>query len=313
MSVLLLESIHPDAQALLASSFETLLGNPGLEQPAFVDLEQVEGLVTRGRGDVSARMIAQCPRLRVIARCGAGLDNIDTASASLKGIPIIYAPGKTARGLAEHTLMLMLCMARSAERLFSEVRRGNWAMRASYQGLELRGKTLGIVGMGATGRQVASLGDAFGMHVLYWNRSTIDTPFSSSPLDELVRTADVVSLHIALTPDTARLIDRNRLQSMKPGAFLVNTARGGLVDEDGVLECLDDGTLAGYAADLLTDDPPPPDHPLLHHPRALVTPHSAVLTDLTYRDICMSTVRNVIAVLHGDQPQRSSVLPPQAP
>ena len=307
MSILLLESIHPDARALLEVSYTVNDGTPELPQPSHIDLTQVEGIVTRGRGRINRHFLSQCPNLRVVARCGAGLDNIDTITAQESGISVIYAPGMTTHAVAEHALMFMLACARSLRKLARDVESGHWSVRAGYQGAELRGKTVGILGMGAIGQRVAALADAFGMQTIYWNRSPIPIPYNNVSRSDVFALSDFVSLHTALTPDTHGSIGQTELALMKPSAYLINTARGALVDEQALLEALNEGNLAGYAADLLTEDPPPKDHPLLHHPQTLITPHTAVLTDRTYRDICYSTARNVVALLQGDAPEPRSV------
>ena len=303
MSILLLESIQPDARALL-ESYDLVQHASDLDAVA---LHNVEAVVTRGRGRVTATLIRQCPSLRVIARCGAGLDNIDLKAASAYNIPVIHAPDKTAFAVAEHTLMAILALARQLEVLTQAVRTGQWSIRSTYTGLELRGKTLGILGMGSIGRRVASLADAFGMQVIYWNRSQSDVPYTNTTIEGVLSQSDVVSLHVALTAETQNLVEADKLDLMKPTAFLVNMARGGLVNETVLLKALDEERLAGYAADLLAEDPPPVDHPLLSHPKALITPHSAVLTDVTYRDICMYTAQNVLAVLQNSAPEPASI------
>lgn len=307
MSILLLETIHADAQVLLNQSGAVQYGGPDSPLPDRITLDTVEAIITRGRGHITDALMARCPRLKVIARCGAGLDNLDLQAAAERNIPVVYAPGKTSSAVAEHTMMLMLSLARRLSYLAHEVRMGNWAVRSTYEGLELRGKTVGLVGLGSIGLSVASLARAFGMDVIYSSRSDkhVDYPYVS--LDEVLGKADFISLHTALTPETRHLLDAAKLSLIRPQAFLINTARGGLVDESALLKQLDEGQLAGYATDLLEADPPPSDHPLLNHPRTLITPHSAVLTDRTYKDICMSTVQNVLAILQGEIPEERSI------
>ena len=303
MSILLLETIHQDAQALLQTHSHII--PPGeLQEP---DREAVEAIITRGRGRITASLLNSLPNVKVIARCGAGLDNLDLKAAHDLGIPVVYAPGKTSYAVAEHTILLILSMARRLCYLSEQVKKGNWDVRVGYTGLELRGKTLGIIGMGATGQKVALLGQAFGMKIVYWNRSPLDIEYTSLSIDELLSTSDVVTLHTALTDDTRHLLGPLQLSMMPKHSLLVNTARGGLVDEDALLEALQANKLAGYATDLLTKDPPPPNHPLLNHPLTLITPHSAVLTDATYREICVFTARNVLHMLNGLTPDVGSV------
>ncbi|NJN82305.1 MAG: hypothetical protein HC802_08540 [Caldilineaceae bacterium] len=174
-------------------------------------------------------------------------------------------------------------------------------------GNDVLGLTLGIVGMGAIGRRVAELATAFGMRVAYWNRSPLTLPYQALALDDLLQQADVVTLHVALTEETHRLIGAQQLARMKPGALLVNTARGAVVDEVALRVALQSGRLAGFAADVLEAEPPLPNDPLLADPRALITPHVAALTAATYRAMCLRTARNVLAVLAGQEPEAAAL------
>lgn len=309
MTILSLESLHPDAEALLDEEATVIRAAADTSVAAGVDLSGVTGIITRGRGRVDPSMMSQCSALRAVARCGAGLDNIDLKEAKRRGLSVIYAPGKTAPAVAEHTLMLMLAAARRLPKLHDAVKAGKWHIRNEYQGGELRGKTLGIIGMGAIGQKVAKLADAFGMQIIYWNRSTIDSPYSALTLEDLYKTSDFVSLHVPLTASTSRLIGVSEFAKMKRSSILINTARGGLVDEKALLEALNTDRISMYATDLLATDPPEPQDPLLSHPRTLITPHTAVLTDVTYRDLCVSTAKNLIAFLKNEKPSPNAIYP----
>lgn len=307
MTILSLESLHPDAEALLDGAGEIIQANTDTSIPTSTDLSNVQGIITRGRGKVNVALMDACPSLEAIARCGAGLDNIDLKTAKARSLSVIYAPGKTAPAVAEHTLLFMLASARQLPMLGNAVKSGQWHIRNGFQGGELRGKTLGIIGMGAIGKRVAHLATAFGMKVTYWSRSMIDFPYTPLALEQLLNQSDFISLHLPLTSETQQFIGAAELAAMKPGAFLINTARGGLVDEHAVLEALDADTLSMYATDLLASDPPDAQDPLLLHPRTLVTPHTAVLTDVTYRDLCVSTAKNLIAFLNGKTPEAHAI------
>ncbi|MBX2820171.1 MAG: hypothetical protein KTR29_10840 [Rhodothermaceae bacterium] len=307
MSILLLESVHPDAKALLEAHFDVQMGEPAGPLPSNIKLDAIEAIITRGRGRITASLIQKCPNLKAIARCGAGLDNIDVDAAAAADIPVVFAPGKTASAVAEHTLLLMLAMARRLPYLTHEVCMGNWDVRASYEGMELRGKTLGLVGLGAIGKAVASLAHAFGMRIVYWSRSAKDVPYARLEFNEVLTQSDFISLHTALNSHTRHLIGPVQLDLIRPTAFLINTARGGLVDEETLLKRLDARQIAGYATDLLEKDPPDNDHPFFNHPRTMITPHTAVLTDRTYRDICVSVAQNVSALLHGQPPEHEAI------
>jgi phosphoglycerate dehydrogenase-like enzyme len=306
--ILLLESLHPEAEALLESVGPVLRAADPNEPPA--ELSGVRAILTRGRGRIPEALLARCPALVVIARAGAGLDNLDTAAAARRGIAVIHAPGANTGTVAEHTLALMLDLARGITRSARAVATGRWEERARYRGDELGGLTLGIVGFGNIGRRVAELASAFRMHVLvaaHASRAEVRDSYPRLPLPELLASADVVTLHLPLTPATRNLIGAAELARMRRGTLLVNTARGALVDMSALRAALLRGTLGGFAADVLDVEPPAPDDPLLVAENVLLTPHVASLTEATYRTLCRYTAENVARVLRGEQPDPRSV------
>ncbi len=256
---------------------------------------------------VDEPLMAACPNLEAVARCGVGLDNVDVSAASARKVRVINAPGSNAATIAEHTLGLMLMLKRDLYTSIEQVKQENWNWRNQYAGDELNGKTLGILGMGNIGKRVARLAAAFGMEVVYWSRSEQDLPYRFLSMAEVLQQSDIISLHLPLDSGRGNLIGKEQLASMKPGALLVNTARGGLVDHAALLEALNKGTIAGFAADVLPDEPPVQSLGVVRHPRALVTPHSASLTATTYKKMCLYTINNVVALLTGGEPERESV------
>jgi phosphoglycerate dehydrogenase-like enzyme len=307
VTIVLLETIHEDAHALLEQYGQVRLGETPEALEEVLAVERVEAIVTRGRGQIQRPLFGRCPDLRVVARCGVGLDNIDVRAAAERSIPVIYAPGSTTTAVAEHTVMLMLVLARGAVMLANEVAAGNWFVRNSYIGFEVAGKTLGIVGLGEIGRRVAELGAALGMQVVYWSRRSRDSRWPYLHLADLLATSDVLSLHVALTSETHHLIDEAALARIKPGALLVNTTRGSVIDQDALAAALERNQLAGFAADVLEEEPPNHADALLRTGRVVVTPHVAALTDATYRAMCVRTARNVLAILRGDPVDERSI------
>jgi phosphoglycerate dehydrogenase-like enzyme len=267
----------------------------------------VKAILTRGRGKIPEALLARCPALAVIARAGAGLDNLDTVAAARRGIPVIFAPGANTNTVAEHTLALILDLARGITRDARAVAQGRWEERARYQGDELGGLVLGIVGFGSIGKRVAQLAEAFGMRVIVAAHGAPRSAHPNLPLPELLAGADIVSLHVPLTPATRNLLGPAQFACMKRGARLVNTARGALIDMPALRSALASGRLAGFAADVLDVEPPAGDEPLLGMPNVLLTPHVASLTAATYRALCLSTAANVSRVLRGEQPEARSV------
>jgi D-3-phosphoglycerate dehydrogenase len=307
MTILLLEPIQADAHALLVDFEHTVLANTPAELEHALDSELIHAILTRGRGRIDDALMARCPELRVVARCGVGLDNIDLSAAQRRGIAVIYAPGSTTSAVAEHTLMLMLAAARRLRQTAAAVHAGNWAVRDGYSSAELNGKTLGIIGMGAIGRRVAALAEAFGMQIVAWTRSGDTAGYPSLPLVDLLRAADLVSLHMALTPATRHMIGAEKLALMKPGALLINTARGALIDQAALAAALDRGTPGYFATDVLDPEPPDAGERLLASEHTLITPHIAAITDATYRAMCVRTASNVLKVLHAEAPEAESV------
>lgn len=307
--ILLLESAHADAEELL-DRYGEVVRAPDIASLDDAQKAAIRAIVTRGLGDVSAAAISQLPSLEVVARCGVGLDNVDTAAAATAGVTVVHAPGSTTSSVAEHAVMLMLALGRQLTRLDREVSSGNWAVRSGHQGLELRGKTLGIIGLGDIGSRLAELGRAFAMDVICATRRPQSAPVERVELDQLLTRADVIQVCIPLNDSTRGYISTQQFEMMKPGALLVNTARAAIVDHGALLAALDSangGTLGGYATDLWDPEPPLDDDPLLTHDRVIITPHVAALTDMTYREMCMRPVESVLSILRGDGPTPNTV------
>jgi D-3-phosphoglycerate dehydrogenase / 2-oxoglutarate reductase len=248
-----------------------------------------------------------CPQLQVAARCGVGLDNVDVKEATLRKIKVVNAPGANASTIAEHTLSLMLMLQRNLYQSINEVKTGNWEARSRFQGDELNGKTLGILGMGNIGKKVAKLADAFGMKVLYWSRSKVKNKYKYASFEDVLKKSDIISIHLPYLPETHHLINEKAFSLMKPHVLLINTARGTIIDQDILYKKLDNRDIAGFGADVLAAEPPSPNDPLLTHPKALITAHVGSLTATTYTKMCVSTVNNVLAILAGKEPQIESV------
>jgi D-3-phosphoglycerate dehydrogenase len=305
--VLLLESVHPDARAMLAAA-GAVRDAEALDAGAVrAAAEGCGAIITRGMGRIPASVMEGQPALRCVARCGAGVDNIDVDAASRLGLPVVHAPDAGTQSVAEHALMLAMAVARQTGRWDQAVKTGRWHTREGWQGLELAGKTLGVVGLGRIGTRTAMLGAALGMRVLAWSRTRRDERFEYRPLDALLAEADVVSLHVALTDETRGLIDAAALARMRPTSILVNTARGALIDEGALVDVLAARRLGGAGLDVLGQEPPPPDHPLFAFDNVILTPHIAGLTDVAYRRMCVETVTQVLRILHGDAPDPAHV------
>ncbi|HVH67993.1 MAG TPA: phosphoglycerate dehydrogenase [Gemmatimonadales bacterium] len=245
-------------------------------------LAGAEALIVRSETRVTADLLTRGPGLRVIARAGTGVDNIDVHAATRRGIAVMNAPGANTVSAAEHAMGLLLAQARHIPWAAEAMRRGEWD-RKRFEGTELRGKTLGIVGLGRIGSHVAQLARAFGMQVVGHDpyltpERAVELQVKLLPLDQLLRQADVVTLHVAHTEQTHHLINADRLRLMKPTAVLVNTARGELVDEAALADALREKRIGGAAIDVFAVEPLPPDAPLRKLDRVILTPHLAAST-----------------------------------
>ncbi|PHN03382.1 2-hydroxyacid dehydrogenase [Flavilitoribacter nigricans] len=299
-NVLLLESVSDHADLLLNKHLNVLVAETPTSGIPLAEANPVHAIVTRGKGDVSEALIAACPKLEVISRCGVGLDNVNVDAATRKGIKVVNAPGINADTVAEHALTLMLALQRQLFSTVHAVKANNWDIRKTYDGDEIRGKTLGILGLGNIGKKVARLASAFGMSVVYWDahkQEGVDYHFL--PLEELLYQSDIMSLHLPLVPGTHQLIDEKAFGRMRPNAILINTSRGEVIDQQALIKALDRKLIAGFGADVLAVEPPATDDPLLQMDNVLITPHSASLTARTYNEMCVLTVQNTIDLLDG--------------
>jgi D-3-phosphoglycerate dehydrogenase len=278
---------------------------------AELDRSPTEAILLRGNPPLTGEVIAHGLSLKVIAKHGAGVDSVDLAAATAQGVLVMVAGDANAAAVAEHAIALILALGRDIPTLADGVRAGRWD-RQGYLGRELRGRTLGVVGFGRIGRRVCQLAGCLGLRCLVLPRepASVDPALGQEvdSLAALLEAADIVSLHVPLTPATQGMIDRAALGLMKPGAILVNTARGALVDETALAEALRDGRLAGAALDTLTVEPPPPGHPLLSAPNLIITPHIAAMTDASVTRMGTMAAENIVAVLTGGPVDRANVV-----
>lgn len=247
-------------------------------------------------------------RLRAIVRHGTGLDMIPMEEATLQGIPVANTPGANAQAVTEYVVGAMLTLARRFGGLDSDLRSAGWGVaRTRAQGaFELAGKTLGVIGLGDIGRRVAQACHAgFGMRVLAYQPQVSEAPehVQCADLDSLLAHSDFVSLHCPLTPETHHLINAQRLAAMKPGAFLINAARGEVVDETALTQAIRAGALAGAALDVYSAQPLATDHPFLHLDKLLLTPHVAALTEESTRRMSHGTVEQLLQLIRGERPK----------
>ena len=267
------------------------------------ELARVDAVIVR-LFRVGATDLAYATRLKVVAKHGAGLDNIDCQAATERGIPVIYTPGANANAVAEHAVGLLLALARNTCAADATLHDGRPYERGEFEGIELAEKTLAIVGLGRIGSRVARKAHGLDMRVIAYDPYVAPSDYGGpatlvDTFDELLAAADFVTLHVPLTAETRNMIDAGALARIKPSCRLVNTSRGGVIDERALGGALRAGALAGAALDVFEREPLASDHPLLQAPNALLTPHVGGLTAEAMSNVSRQVARGVIDTLQG--------------
>jgi glyoxylate reductase len=269
-------------------------------------LPEAEGLYTLLTIPVRQDLLAQAPNLRVVSNMAVGVDNIDVAACTRRKIPVGNTPGVLTEGTADLAFSLLLAVARRLFESNLDARQGRWKTWSptGWLGADLSGANLGIVGMGKIGHAVARRAGAFGMRILYYDqtrRGEIERDLGAAyrPMDDLLRQSDFVTVHTPLTTDTRHLINSKTLRLMKPGAILINTSRGGVVDTFALIQALKEGWIAGAALDVTDPEPLPPEHELYRLPNCLVTPHIGSATWNTRRGMAELACVNLLAGLQN--------------
>lgn len=302
MKILVAEPLADEGLAILRTEHEVELA-PGLSRTEFLErLADCDALVVRSQVDVDAEALAAAGRLVVVGRAGVGVDNIDLDAATRAGVTVVNAPTANTVAAAEHTLGLLYALARRIPAADASLRSGEW-QRSRFLGQELRGRTLGIIGLGKIGMTVADRARAMEMELLGNDPFVTDEAAAQhgirlASLDEILERADVLTVHVPLTHATRGLIGAAQLAQMKPGAMLVNVARGGVVDEQALATALHDGRLAGAAVDVFESEPPT-GSPLLDAPNTVLTPHLGASTEEAQTRVAVETAQQILDVLAG--------------
>jgi D-3-phosphoglycerate dehydrogenase len=300
MNILIAEPLSPAAIELIQSQagWDTIVSNPKDYRQHLAD---ADALLVRSGVQVSAEVLRQAPRLRVIGRAGVGVDNVDLDAATEAGVLVMNTPGGNAVSVAEHTLALMLVMARHISRADNSTRAGKWEKK-KLMGHELRGKTLGVVGLGSIGQEVVKRARAFEMHVLahdpyVTSKLAQDCGAELVPLPKLYAESDYITLHVASTPETQGMLSRDAFQAMKPGVRVVNCARGELVDEAALVDALASGKVAGAAVDVYSSEPPPAGFSLFEAEGVVATPHIGGSTEEAQEIVGVRIAEQVVEYL----------------
>ena len=308
MNVFIPEPIGSSGIALLTQSCCCLAPWQADSEGDSADLLGIADAVIVRIFQMGAAEMDAAPRLKVIAKHGVGLDNVDLSAATERGIPVVWTPGSNANTVAEHTLALMLSLTRQLVPADRAVRDGWVVERSQFQGIELQGRTLGIVGLGRIGKRVAlKASQGLGMRVLaydpYVDRTDYPGPavFCAS-LDGIIEQSDYLTLHVPLTSETRGMMSADRLKQLRPGCRLINTSRGAVVDELALADALGRQQLAGAALDVYQQEPLSIEHPLLSAPNVLLTPHIAGQSETAMQESARMAAEGVLDVLADRRP-----------
>lgn len=304
--VVVADNIDEEGLQLLRSDpdFE-VISTAGSSERLKEVISRAHALLVRSSTKVTEKLLGKAPLLRVVARAGIGVDNIDVTAATRRGIAVINAPGANTVSAAEHAFALLLALVRKIPWAQESLRGGEWE-RKRYAGTELRGKVLGLVGLGRIGAHVAGIARAFGMEVIAYDpllsaSRAKQCGVQLARLDDLLASADVISLHAPLNDETKHLLNHHRFGLMKPTCVVVNTARGGLIDDHALVEAIEAGKLAGAALDVFDPEPLPADSPLRTCDRIILTPHLAASTQEAQVRVAVEISRSIrTALTTGD-------------
>ena len=306
--VLLYEQIHQKGMEYISKHADILWASGYDEETLCREATEVTGIVIRVKGAVTAKIIDSAPLLKVIGRHGVGLDNIDVAAATEKGIYVVNTPRANSEAVAEHAVGMMIALSKHIVEADRAMRNGHWDFRYEKFGKEMIGQTLGVVGLGNIGYRVAEIcHTAFNMKILYYDevrKPEGEQCLSAQKvvLEELLRSSDYVSLHVPALPSTYQLINGDNMKLMKNTAFLINASRGPVVDEAALYAALKDGHIAGAGLDVFEEEPLPQDNDLLKLPNVVLTPHTAALTEEAMMAMSM-VVEDVVNVIQGKPPK----------
>lgn len=297
--VLVTDSLAPQGLEILERARGlTVEYRPGLSPGELTEaIADADALVIRSGTKVTAEVIEAARQLKVVGRAGIGVDNVDVAAATARGIAVMNTPGGNSVTTAEHAIALMISLARHIPQATASMKAGLWEKK-KFMGLELYNRTLGVVGLGNIGRIVASRGRGLGMKVIgsdpfLTNEGAEKLGVELVSFDEVVERADVITVHVPRTKETTGLLGKKAFDRAKKGVLVINAARGGIVDEAALLDALNDGRVGGAALDVLVEEPPPPDHPLVQHEKVICTPHLGASTEQAQVNVAIAVAEQV--------------------
>ena len=301
--VFLTEHIHPDAVAYLRENFEVVQGTSTESDEIIRQAQGCSAILIRS-AKITAEIMDAIPTLKVVAKHGMGVDNIDVAHATEKGILVVNAPYSNMNAVAEHIVTLLLALSKRLVRMDRLTREGQFAQRNTYKTTELKNATVGIIGMGKISRLVVKKLSGFDMNIIasdpFVKQEDVgELPVTMVSSEEVYRTADFVIVHTSLFPSTFHLVSAEQFQMMKPTAYIINAARGPIIDEAAMIEALKTGGIAGAGLDVFEQEPPAPDNPLFKMDNVIVSPHNAALSDGALRAMAMDSALGITEYLTG--------------
>jgi D-3-phosphoglycerate dehydrogenase len=305
--VLLYEDMHEEGKALLREKAEIFFAE-GFQEAYLVErVKEMDGIILRANGEVNRRIMEAAPRLKVVGRHGVGVENIDVAAATERGIWVVNTPDANSLSVAEHFFGLALILSKMLKKGDRAIREGRWEARYQYIGNELHGKTLGILGLGRIGKEISRIGHhGFGMKIFYYDTvqyKEVEEEIKAQKvsLEELLTRSDYISINLPMLPSTKRLLREREFALMKSSAYILNVARGPIWDEKALYAALKGGKIAGAASDVYEVEPAKKDHPLFELENFIGTPHMAAHTEEALKRMSQVAV-DILRVLEGREP-----------
>ena len=278
------------------------------EEELIREIQDVHLLIADVDIKVTAKVLGAAKQLRAVVCAATGIDFLDASDATRRGILVTNLPDYCVEAVAEHTFALIFCLCRHIVPGSKAAREGNWDIRRLFQGIEVEGKTLGIIGLGRIGRRVAEKADGLGIKIAFYDPYVSQESLKEKSYEKkeslvnLLRDSDFVSIHVVLASETTRMFGEKEFRQMKPTAYFLNVARGGIVDEDALCRALKEGWIAGAAVDVLAKEPPDKDHPLFHLENIIITPHIAYNTKEAKEKARNQLKEIILSLIHGQYP-----------
>lgn len=306
MKFVMTQAVCPEGMKLLDGVSQVYVADNQDPNNYLDQMQDADALIVR-IAKCDGHAIEHSPNLKVIGRTGVGYDTVDVKKATELGIPVVITPGANNRSVAEHAVAMMFALSKNLVQAQNEMCAGNWEIRGAGKAFELEGKTVGVIGMGAIGRETAKICQGCGMKVAgydpFMSREKIEALGAKYYADyrELLKTADIITIHVPLTEETRNMIAKEQLASMKKTALIINCSRGGIINESDLVQALREGVIAGAGTDVYCNEPPKTDAPLLNCPNLIVSPHSAAQTREAVIKMAQMCINGCLAVCRGEK------------